>query len=153
MILAAMVLLSASAFAQDGKSIYRKYSESKGVSAVYISPAMFRMMGRIPEMDLGEKDVNVTSAVKQLSGFYLLNSENPSINDNIRRDAERFVDSGRYELLMEVKDEGEVVRIFTCGDDEIITSFVFIASESDECTFICMDGRISREQIERLLAQ
>ena len=43
-LIAAFSLLVATAFAQDGKSIYNKYSDEKNVSAVYISPTMFRLM-------------------------------------------------------------------------------------------------------------
>ena len=41
-LIALAALFGAGAFAQDGKSIYNKYSEAENVSAVYISPAMFR---------------------------------------------------------------------------------------------------------------
>ena len=51
-IIAAAILMTASAFAQDGKSIYNKYSDEAGVSAVYISPAMFRLMGRLPDIEV-----------------------------------------------------------------------------------------------------
>ena len=46
----AALLLSLSAAAQNGKSIYQKYSDAENVSAVYVSPAMFRMIGRIPDL-------------------------------------------------------------------------------------------------------
>ena len=43
----AALLLAFSAFAQDGRSIYNRYSDEEGVTAVYISPAMFRLLGVI----------------------------------------------------------------------------------------------------------
>ena len=52
-ILFAALLLSFSAFAQNGKSIYQKYSDAENVSAVYVSPAMFRMIGQIPDLESG----------------------------------------------------------------------------------------------------
>ena len=48
-ILAALLLTTIASFAQNGKSIYQKYSEAEGVSAVYISPAMFKLIGKIPD--------------------------------------------------------------------------------------------------------
>ena len=57
-ILAALLLTTLSSFAQDGKSIYQKYSESEGVSAVYISPAMFRLIGRIPDLNVEGESAN-----------------------------------------------------------------------------------------------
>ena len=51
-ILVAMLLLSVSALAQNGRSLYNKYSDHDEVEAVYISPAMFRLMGRIPDVQM-----------------------------------------------------------------------------------------------------
>ena len=65
-ILAALLLIPLSSFAQNGKSIYQKYSDSEGVSAVYISPAMFRLIGRIPDLNI-EGNVNLTSVIQTLS--------------------------------------------------------------------------------------
>ena len=72
--IAAAMLITVSAFAQDGKSIYKKYSDAENVSAVYISPAMFRMMGKIPEMEVGDSEMNLTPVVKSLTGLYLISS-------------------------------------------------------------------------------
>ena len=41
-----------SAAAQDGKEIYNRYSGKKGVSSVYISPTMFKMMKSLPEVSM-----------------------------------------------------------------------------------------------------
>ena len=149
---AAFMLLAFSSFAQDGRSIYNKYSDSKGVSAVYISPAMFRLIGHIPDLDLGGGDVNLTSVIQSLDGMYLIDSENADINGKIKSDAEKFVRSGKYEMLMEVKEDGEVVHMYTSGDEKVVTSFVMIAAEPGECTFICLDGKLSRKELEDLVA-
>lgn len=151
-IIAAAMLLSFAASAQDGKSIYNKYSDSKDVSAVYISPAMFRLMGKLPEMDFGGEDVNISGIVKSLKGFYLIDSENPAINTRLSDEADKLVKNGKYEMLMEVKDDGEHVNIYTLGNDKVIDSFIFIAKDSDECTFISLDGQIPREEFEKLIA-
>lgn len=147
------ILMAISAFAQDGKSIYNKYSDSDKVSAVYISPAMFKMMGKVPDMEIGNDGMNLTPVIKSLTGMYLISSENPKINSSIKEDAETFVKSGKYEMLMEVKDSGETVHIYTTAKDDIITSFVLLAYEKEECTFICLDGQMERSQLEQLIAQ
>lgn len=145
------VLFSVAAFAQNGRSIYNKYSDAEGVSAVYISPAMFRLMGKIPEMDMGGEDVDLSSIVKSLNGFYLIDSENTKINNDLRKDVEKYINSGKFELLMEMKDGGEKVQILSVGDEKTVTSLVMMASERDEFTFISMDGVMSRAQLEEIL--
>ena len=146
-------LLVVSAFAQDGRSIYNKYSDEKGVSAVFISPAMFRLIGKIPEIDVAGTDADLTPVIKSLTGLYLIDSKNESINRQLKNDAEHFVRKGAYELLMEIKEEGETVNIFTMGKDDDITGFVLISSEPGECTFIYLDGRMSRKELEDIIGK
>ena len=152
-ILFAALLLTCSAFAQNGKSIYQKYSDAEKVSAVYVSPAMFRMIGRIPDLEMGDDNVNLSPVIRALTGLYILNSENPAINGNLRADAERFIKSGKYELLMEAKDSGATIRMYTVGNDRMIEGFVMLAAEPDEVTFICLDGQMPRKEFEELLAR
>lgn len=146
-------LIGISSFAQSGKSIYNKYSEAEGVSAVYISPAMFRLMGKLPDMSFSDKDIDLSKVVKSLDGFYLLDSENESINRELAADVRKFIQGNEYELMMEVKDDGEVVKMFTIGKGDDITGFVMLADEKDECTFICMDGHMSREMLESIISK
>lgn len=153
LILFAALLLSYSAFAQSGKSIYQKYSDADQLSAVYISPAMFRLIGRIPDLETGDNKVNLTPVIRSLTGMYILNSENAAINEQLRSDAERFIKNGRYELLMEVKDHGETVRMYTVGSEKVIEGFVMLAAEPDQITFICLDGEMPRDQFEGLVAE
>ena len=140
------------AFGQDYKTIYQKYSDKEGVSAVYISPAMFRMIGKIPDLSVEGENVNLAKAIKSLNGLYLIDSENSSINATLKSEVEKFISGGQYELLLEAKDDGETVRMYTMGDEKTVTSFVMLAIEESEVTFISIDGNMSREEMEDLLA-
>lgn len=152
-LVAALLLTTITAFAQNGKSIYQKYSEAEGVSAVYISPAMFRLIGKIPDLQIEGEDVNLAPIIKSLTGLYLIDSENPAINASLKADAEQFVRKGNYELLMEAKDSGETMRLFTVGTETIVNGFVMIADEGDETTFIFLDGKMNREELEKVIAE
>lgn len=151
-ILAALLLSFINASAQSGKAIYQKYSESEGVCAVYISSAMFRMIGSIPDLKVNKSDVNLNPIIQTLTGLYILNSESESIRTALKTDVERFVASGKYELLMEVKENKKIMRMYTAGTDDIVDSFVMLAVESGEIDFICLDGKMKREDLEKALA-
>ncbi len=148
-----LIVSALSAFAQNGRSIYQKYSDAENVSAIYISPAMFRLIGKIPELEINDSDVNLAPVVRTLTGMYILNSENQAINASLRGDVDRFIKGGRYELLMEAKDDGETVRMYTVGDSKTIESFVMFVVDGDETTFICLDGQMPREQTEKLILE
>ena len=151
--LIAALLLTLSAAAQNGKSIYQKYSDEENVSAVYISPAMFRLIGKIPEINTGDGEVNLSPIIRSLSGMYIINSENENINASLRAEAERFIKSGHYEMLMEAKDSGETVRMYTVGNEKVVEGFVMLAAEAASVTFICLDGQMPRDDFETIIAK
>lgn len=153
LVIAVLLLSAIGAFAQDGKSIYQKYSDEKDVSAVYISPAMFRLMGKIPDLEVKDEDINLGPIIKSLSGLYMIDSENPKVNATLKGEVERLVKAGRYVLLMEAKDSGETVRMYTVGTETVVSSFVMLSEDDDEVSFICFDGKMNRDDLEKLLAE
>ena len=134
---AAMFLLTAGAWAQDGKGIYNKYSDHEEVSAVYISSSMFKLMGKVPNMELGEgSSMDLGTIIK-----------------NLNSDVNKFIKKYDFEMLMEIKDKGEVVRIYTSGNERTVTQFILTAAEEDAFTFICLDGTMSRADLEKAIAK
>lgn len=145
--------LSVAAFAQSGRDIYNKYSDQEDVTAVYISPAMFRLIGKIPDIQMDDSEVNFSSIIKSMSGFYIVSSENPDITDKLASDVKKYIDKGDFELLMEAKEDGGVMRMYTAGDEKTVRSFVMIAKEEKEVTFIAFDGKINRDEMETMIAE
>ena len=150
---AAMFLLTAGAWAQDGKGIYNKYSDNEEVSAVYISSSMFKLMGKVPNMDIGEGSMDLGSIIKNLNSMYLLDCEDPDLCAEIKADVNKFIKKYDFEMLMEIKDKGEVVRIYTSGNERTVTQFILTAAEEDAFTFICLDGTMSRADLEKAIAK
>ena len=148
---AVFILVALSASAQDANSIYKKYSDASDVSSVFISPAMFKLMGKLPDVQIDESEVNFSNVVKSMRGMYVVDSENASVNAGLRTDVEKLVKSGHYELLMEAKDHGEKFNIYIVPKGENVSSFVLFANEEDECTFICIDGDIPLKELQKML--
>lgn len=153
-ILAALLLIGAllPMKAQKALNLYNKYSDEKGMSAVYISPAMFRLIGKVPSIRM-EGDVDISPIIKNLSGMYILNCENPELAQKLRGDVDKYMNTGKYELLMEAKEDGEVTRMYTIGNDKIIKSFVLLSVEPGETSFISFEGEIPREKLEEAIAK
>ena len=151
-VIAAMMLFSLCGFAQTAKSIYNRYSEAEKVSTVYISPAMFKLMGSIPAFELVDEDVNITPIINSLEGMYIISSENPEVSREMRMDIEKMVSKGEYELRMEAEDDGDRVRMFTRTAADIVKSFVMLAVSDEECTFIMFDGSIDQKKFAQLIS-
>lgn len=145
--------LAVTALAQNGKDLYNKYSDLEGVSAVYVSPAMFRMIGKIPDIDMEDANVNLTPIIRNLTGFYLLDAEDPGVAAKLHAEVKRLLDGKQYELLFEAKENGEVTRLFTAGSGNVVTSIVLITSEASEFTFMTLEGQMDREELENILAE
>ena len=156
LIILAVILLSATiASAQEGRNIYNKYSGGEGVTAVYISPSMFKLIGKLPNLEIETESggsMDLAPLISSFKGFYMLDISNPSVITEINKEVNVMISKGRYDLLMEVKDEGDNVQIYTSGDEKTIESFVFIASDGHEVQFICIDGKIIRSDLETLIA-
>ena len=154
--MAFMLLIAVGAFAQEGKKLYNKYSDQEGVSAVYISPAMFKLVGQLPDINVdmanGEK-MDVAPLVRSFSGFYMLSFEQKSAaSAELYKEVTAMVNKGNFELLMEVKDSGSTIRMYTLGDEKTVSSFVCIINEDDETMFFSLEGSMDRSDLEKLIA-
>ncbi len=148
----AAIVLALPAFAQGGKELYNKYSDLPGVSAVYISPAMFRLIGKIPDVELADEDVNFTPIIKSMNGFYLLSTEDTATGEKLYGEVSRGLNKSKYELLMEAKEDGEVMRLYSVGDNKTVTSLLMLAKDGSETTFLSIDGQMDRSKLEEVIA-
>ena len=154
--IAFMLLIAVGAFAQEGKKLYNKYSDQEGVSAVYISPAMFKLVGQLPDINVdmaNGENMDVAPLVRSFSGFYMLSFEQKSAaSAELYKEVTAMVNKGNFELLMEVKDSGSTIRMYTLGDEKTVSSFVCIINEDDETMFFSLEGSMDRSDLEKLIA-
>lgn len=151
-ILLTALLVTVSAFAQAGKEIYQKYSDLPEVSAVYVSPAMFRIIGRLPEFEVENESVDLAPIIRTMTGFYLISCEDGKVSEKLYSEVSRLVARGKYELIIEAKEGGEATRIYSAGSGNEVTSLVMLARDGDEVTYIGVDGRMDRGKLENILA-
>ncbi len=145
-------LVAFTAFAQDYKTIYQKYSDDDRVTAVYISPAMFKMIGKLPEVRIEDNGLDLAPMIKSMTGFYMLQTEDSSLAEKISKDVTRIVGGAKFETLMEIKDKGQKVNILSLGDDQFLKSLLLTVFDSGESMFIGIDGLMNRADVENAVA-
>ena len=138
--------------AQNGRDIYNRYSDEKGVSTVYISPSMFRLIGKIPDINVGHDSVNLAPLIQSLEGLYVISTEDKTVSEKIMQEASAMVRKGKFELLMEAREDGAGCRAYVIPLGDIITSFVMLAYDQSEATFICLDGMMNRAELEKVIS-
>ena len=115
---------------------------------------MFRLIGKVPNLEMGDGNVDIAPIIKDLTGMYILSIEkNSEAGEKLYKDVSNYVRSSAYELLMEAKDDGEVMRMYTVGDSKTIKSFVMLAMEPEEVAFIGFEGAIPRDKLEEAIAK
>lgn len=146
------ILLASSIFAQSNNSIYNKYSGKQGVSSVYISPSMFKMMKSLPEVEIyDDKDVHFEQIIKSFEGMYVIEVENIALVKSLISDVESMIAKGNLELLMEVKESDETVRIYVEKEGDMFKKFIMLEREDDSATFISIDAQMPQEAVAELL--
>ena len=88
-----------------------------------------------------------------MTGFYLLEADNADVASRLHSEVKRLLDGRQYELLFEAKENGEITRLYTTGNDNTVTSLVLISKENTELTFMCLEGQMDREELENILAE
>lgn len=129
--------------AQD--RLFKQFDNTKGVSTVYISPAMFKLM---PKLNVGNKDL--AKLASRLSRLQILQCERPSLIPSIKKQAQAYYDNNRYEVIMRVKDDGEHTTIYQKGAGRGTKEFVLLNEERNELSIIHITGNISLEDIKDL---
>ena len=148
-----LLLAACAADAQDAKTLFMKYCNMKGVEAAYISQEMFESIGRLPKIEIMDKDVDLSSVIRELKHLYMLESDRPRISGKIRDDVYALVKQKGYKLMMRDRDSDETNEIYALYSGDRITSFLFISTEDlDEVEFICLEGDILKEDL-RLIMQ
>ena len=151
----ALLLISAaiSVQAQDWSDIYNRYSGKKGVSAVYISPAMFNLIKELPDIQIESDDVNLSGIIKGFSGMYILDVENSDLAASLAREIDSMVRQGRFELLMEAVEESEKMHMYIVKKGETVTDFLLLATEPGSTSVISITGNIPMAELQKILSR
>ena len=136
-------------------SFYSKWAEKDGVSATYISRSMFKMIRKIPQIQL-DRPVDLTPVIKNLDGLYMLEFnrlQRNTPNGGLRKDIQTILKG--HEKLMERREGEMVTRLFIATHGKTVSSFVMTRMDinSNYGQFVCIEGAIPQEEFEKVIAQ
>jgi len=154
---AAVALVAVSVFAQDGaKDIYAKYSKVKNATSVYVSPAMFNLIGNLDLEAITDGDAeDFLPLVRSLRGLYIIECEDGKAGKELFSDALKYAHSANMELQMEVNDDGDHVKLYSEAAGDVISNFLFLVEtpEDDEYVMINILGEITRDELSAYIAK
>ncbi|MCI2082163.1 MAG: DUF4252 domain-containing protein [Bacteroidales bacterium] len=155
---AATLLAIATLNAGAQNQLYNKYSSTEGITKIYISSAMFKLLesstSNQTTVEVGDKgnDLDVSKLAGKLSGLYILNTDKPEISKRLSADFMDMIKGKKLEILMEVEDEGEIVKMYSEHTDGHITDFYLYSYENDgECTVMHMQGSLTEGDLNEIM--
>jgi hypothetical protein len=146
-----MILLLITCFcflapAMSQRSSFDKYADMEGVTSVFISKTMLRLM---PKMDMQGMDIGPIAA--KLESVRIFTTERPAIAKNMKEDAASYLRSNTYEELMRVRDGDEFVLFYIRPKpDGRIAELAMFVEDKDEFVAIQIVGDLTLEDIQRL---
>ncbi len=150
LIIMALLVIPA-ANGKDRKKLYSEYSGRPGVSAIYISPAMFKLIKSIPDVQINDEEVNLSGVIRSLEGMYILSTDDREISDQLRKDVEKELTSGRYEMLMEAVEGKETTRIFMLNDGKNISDLILLSKNGNSTSFISITGQMPTDEVSKMI--
>ena len=145
LLVVAMVVGSLQANAQV--KAFEKYADTKNVTYVYISKFMLRMVDASSAPSV--PGVNTESLMKKLNGIQIISSENKNAIARLKADAQSIVKQGKYELLMQVDDDGDKVRIYH-REAKPQSAVVMMVEEDDEYSVIVFSGTFTLDDVQKM---
>ena len=141
------VMAFASLTANAQMKEFEKYSDTKNVTYVYISKYMLKLAGKAAAPSM--PGVDAKSIMNKLTGIQIITAEEQSAAARLKTDTQNIVKNGKYELLMQVDEDDEKVRIYH-KESKTQSVVVMLTEEDDETTVIIFSGTFSLEDVMKM---
>lgn len=151
LLLAFAVSMVSSAAQNSKKKIYSEYSGKPGVSAVYISPAMFKLMKTVPDIEINSQEVNFSRFIRTLEGMYILNTSDQGIASRLAKDVESELRYGKHELLMEAIEENQTTRIYIVQNESIVSDLILLSRDGHSTSYISLTGEMPLDELSKMI--
>ena len=141
----AMMVQSLQANAQVKE--FEKYADTKNVTYVYISKFMLHMVGKASSPSV--PGVNTQSIMNKLNGIQIITSEEKTAAARLKAETQSIIKQGKYELLMQVDEDDEKVRIYHReGKQQSVV--VMLSDDAGEVSVIVFSGTFTLEDVMKM---
>lgn len=146
-----IILISTVIFSANAQNaLYKKYEKSNNVTRVYISQTMLELT-KSANLQMDDDVSDIIDSFDSVTGFYLLETDDPTVMPALKKDFMKEVNAKKLELLMEVNDDDRV-QFYTRKEGNYFADvYMIVEDENDEIVVIMVSGKLSQQNINRLL--
>ena len=126
---------------------FEKYANMKNVSYVYISKYMLGMASKASMPSV--PGVDTKSLASKLTGIQIVSSEEKTARAKLRNDVKDILARDKYEVLMQMREDGEKVDIYHCvGKQQSVV--VMLMDEDDSATVMIFSGNFTLDDVMKM---
>lgn len=146
-----IILISTVIFSANAQNaLYKKYEKSKSVTRVYISQTMLELT-KSANLQMDDDVSDIIDSFDSVTGFYLLETDDPTLMPALKEDFMKEVNAKKLELLMEVNDDDSVLFYTRKEGNYFADVYMIVEEENEEIVVIMVSGKLSQQNINRLL--
>ena len=146
-----IILISTVIFSANAQNaLYKKYEKSNSVTRVYISQTMLELT-KSANLQMDDDVSDIIDSFDSVTGFYLLETDDPTLMPDLKKDFMKEVNAKKLELLMEVNDDDSVLFYTRKEGNYFADVYMIVEEENEEIVVIMVSGKISQQNINRLL--
>ena len=138
------ILAVVSVNAQVSK-VFEQYSDTKGVTLVYISSTMLKM---IPDVKTG--DVEFKGMTDKLNFIRVLSTGKADLATKISSELNDQIKKDSYEILISANDGGERANIYMKTDSKGVNEYLIVARESNQLSLVLINGTITTADVQKM---
>lgn len=131
-------------FGQESNKFFDKYTDVDGVTSVYISKAMFKMMPNVENVGL-----NLTNMNGKIESLYILTSQKKELIPQMRKDFTQLI-SKSHEELMRVRDKETKATFYANMKGEEISDLLMLNDTDITFTIIQLRGKFTIKDIQEI---
>lgn len=140
------LLLAFPLLSQAQQELFKKYSDMKNVSSVYISKAMLEM-----NPSLFTKDIYIGKAASQLNSVQIISTMDKMIKADLLQDIREMVKSSRYELLMKQKGTVSSSEFYVSRKGDKVKELIMVTNGAATLKFVYLEGEMTTKDVQSLL--
>lgn len=131
---------------QAQQELFKKYSDMKNVSSVYISKAMLDM-----NPSLFTEDIYIGKAASQLNSVQIISTMDNKIKPEILKDIRAQIKSSHYELLMKQKGTVSSSEFYVSRKGDKVKELVMVINGAASLKFVYLEGEMTTKDVQNIL--
>lgn len=131
---------------QAQQELFKKYSDMKNVSSVYISKAMLDM-----NPSLFTEDIYIGKAASQLNSVQIISTMDNKIKPEMLKDIRVKIKSSHYELLMKQKGTVSSSEFYVSRKGDKVKELVMVINGAASLKFVYLEGEMTTKDVQNIL--